>query len=63
MSGKKNVKNELESRVNPTGGMKIGFASDWIFIYLRQEKFPYSRDGDVFINDLEICPRPLRLIN
>lgn len=45
----------LESRVDSTGGMKIGFATDWIFIYLRQEKFPHRPpDCDVFINDLGI---------
>lgn len=32
--------------------MKIGFGSDWIFIYLRQEKFPGLPARDVFINDL-----------
>lgn len=39
-----------KSRMNPAdGGMKIEFALDWIFIYLRQEKF-LSLDGNVFIN-------------
>lgn len=41
-----------DSPVQPTAArMKIGFGSDWIFIYLRQEKSSVPA-RDVFINDL-----------